>query len=53
MFEAFRRTAMSTTISEALDLSTALTDKDGGLVCTGAGVPVFFGFLGKAVKSVI
>lgn len=53
MFQALRRTAMSPVISEALDCSTGITDANGDLACSGMGIPLFIGGLGKAVKQVI
>lgn len=53
MFEAFKRTAMSTIISETLDLATGITDKDGGLACAGIGLPIFIGSLSKSVKVIL
>ena len=53
MFEAFRRTAMSTIISEVLDMATGITDKYGGIACSGMGIPAFVGCLGKAVQAII
>lgn len=53
MFQAVVRTAMSTTISEALDTATSLTTKDGDLACSGMGIPAFIGCFGKAVQAMI
>jgi N-methylhydantoinase B len=53
MFAAFRRTAMSAIIYEVLDMGTAITDADGSLASSGAGIPAFVGVLDKAVKRVI
>lgn len=53
MFDAFRRTAMSTIISEVFDMSTGITDKDGNLASAGMGIPAFAGCLGIAVKTLI
>jgi N-methylhydantoinase B len=53
MFSAMRRTAMSAIIYEVLDMGTAITDKDGELASSGAGIPVFVGTLDKAVKRII
>src|ERR671933_136922 len=53
MFAAFRKTAMSAIIYEVLDMSTAITDGDGNLASSGAGIPAFVGVLDKAVKRVI
>jgi len=53
MFAAFRKTAMSAIIYEVLDLGTAITDAEGNLASSGAGIPAFVGVLDKAVKRVI
>jgi N-methylhydantoinase B len=53
MFAAFRKTAMSAIIYEVLDMGTAITDADGNLASSGAGIPAFVGVLDKAVKRII
>jgi N-methylhydantoinase B len=53
MFAAFRKTAMSAIIYEVLDMGTGITDGDGNLASSGAGIPAFVGVLDKAVKRVI
>jgi N-methylhydantoinase B len=53
MFAAFRRTAMSAIIYEVLDMGTAITDSEGDLASSGAGIPAFVGVLDKAVKRII
>jgi N-methylhydantoinase B len=53
MFAAFRKTAMSAIIYEVLDMGTAITDPDGNLAASGAGIPAFVGVLDKAVKRII
>ena len=53
MFAALRRTAMSAIIYEVLDMGTGITDKDGELAGSGAGIPAFVGVLDKTVKKVI
>jgi N-methylhydantoinase B len=53
MFAAFRKTAMSAIIYEVLDMGTAVTDGDGNLASSGAGIPAFVGVLDKAVKRII
>lgn len=53
MFAALRHTAMSAIIYEVLDMGTGITDKDGELAGSGAGIPAFVGVLDKAVKRVI
>ncbi|NIN64803.1 MAG: hydantoinase B/oxoprolinase family protein, partial [Anaerolineae bacterium] len=53
MFAALRRTAMSAIIYEVLDMGTGITDKNGELAGSGAGIPAFVGVLDKAVKRVL
>jgi N-methylhydantoinase B len=53
MFAAFRKTAMSAIIYEVLDMGTAITDGEGNLASSGAGIPAFVGVLDKAVKKII
>jgi N-methylhydantoinase B len=53
MFAAFRKTAMSAIIYEVLDMGTGITDAEGNLASSGAGIPAFIGVLDKAVKRVI
>jgi N-methylhydantoinase B len=53
MFAAMRKTAMSAIIYEVLDMGTAITDADGNLAASGAGIPAFIGVLDKAVKRVL
>jgi N-methylhydantoinase B len=53
MFATLRRTAMSAIIYEVLDMGTAVTDADGELASSGAGIPSFVGVLDKAVKRII
>jgi N-methylhydantoinase B len=53
MFAAFRKTAMSAIIYEVLDMGTAVTDADGRLASSGAGIPAFVGVLDKAVQRII
>ncbi|HSH21986.1 MAG TPA: hydantoinase B/oxoprolinase family protein [Candidatus Caenarcaniphilales bacterium] len=53
MFAAFRKTAMSAIIYEVLDMGTAVTDAEGELASSGAGIPAFVGVLDKAVKRII
>jgi N-methylhydantoinase B len=53
MFSAMRKTAMSAIIYEVLDLGTAVTDRDGELAASGAGIPAFVGTLDKAVKRIL
>jgi N-methylhydantoinase B len=53
MFAAFRKTAMSAIIYEVLDMGTGITDADGNLASSGAGIPAFVGVLDKAVKRIL
>src|SRR4051795_6139447 len=53
MFAAFRKTAMSAIIYEVLDMGTGITDAEGNLASSGAGIPAFVGVLDKAVKRII
>src|SRR5205814_10238154 len=53
MFAAFRKTAMSAIIYEVLDMGTSITDGEGNLASSGAGIPAFVGVLDKAVKRII
>ena len=51
MFAAMRKTAMSAIIYEVLDMGTAITDGDGNLASSGAGIPAFVGVLDKARQA--
>jgi N-methylhydantoinase B len=53
MFAAMRRTAMSAIIYEVLDMGTGVTDADGRLASSGAGIPAFVGVLDKAVRRIL
>ena len=53
MFAAFRKTAMSAIIYEVLDMGTGITDAEGNLASSGAGIPAFVGVLDKAVMRII
>ena len=53
MFEVLRKTAMSPIIYEVLDVGTGITDADGALVSSGAGIPSFVGVLDKSVKFIL
>jgi N-methylhydantoinase B len=53
MFAAMRRTAMSAIIYEVLDMGTGVTDAQGRLASSGAGIPAFVGVLDKAVQRVL
>jgi N-methylhydantoinase B len=53
MFAALRKTAMSAIIYEVLDMGTGITDADGNLASSGAGIPSFVGVLDKAVRRIL
>jgi N-methylhydantoinase B len=53
MFAVLRKTAMSAIIYEVLDMGTGLTDGEGNLASSGAGIPSFVGVLDKAVKRIV
>jgi N-methylhydantoinase B len=53
MFAVLRKTSMSPIIYEVLDVGTGITDRDGNLVSSGAGIPTFIGVLDKAVKRIL
>src|SRR5688572_7557937 len=53
MFAVLQKTAMSPIIYEVLDVGTGLTDRDGELLSSGAGIPTFVGVLDKAVKRIV
>jgi N-methylhydantoinase B len=53
MFAALRKTAMSAIIYEVLDAGTGITDAQGNLASSGAGIPGFVGVLDKAVKRIV
>ena len=53
MFAAMRKTAMSSIIYEVLDMGTGITDADGRIASSGAGIPAFVGVLDKSVKYIL
>jgi N-methylhydantoinase B len=53
MFAVLKKTAMSPIIYEVLDVGTGVTDRNGDLVSSGAGIPTFIGVLDKAVKRIL
>lgn len=53
MFAAMRKTAMSSIIYEVLDMGTGITDAQGRLASSGAGIPGFIGVLDKSVKVLL
>ena len=53
MFAAMRKTAMSSIIYEVLDMGTGITDPDGRIASSGAGIPAFIGVLDKSVQFIL
>lgn len=53
MFAAMRKTAMSSIIYEVLDMGTGITDAQGRLASSGAGIPAFIGVLDKSVQVLL
>jgi len=53
MFEAMRKTAMSSIIYEVLDMGTGITDAEGRIASSGAGIPAFIGVLDKSVRVLL
>ncbi|TFY89070.1 hydantoinase B/oxoprolinase family protein [Pseudomonas kairouanensis] len=53
MFSAMRNAAMSPVIYEVLDMGTGITDAQGEIASSGAGIPAFVGVLDKAVKKIL
>ena len=53
MFVAMRKTAMSSIIYEVLDFGTAVTDTNGNIAASGAGIPAFIAMCDKAAQAVI
>ena len=53
MFAAMRKTAMSSIIYEVLDMGTGITDAQGRIASSGAGIPAFIGVLDKAVQVLL
>lgn len=53
MFAAMRKTAMSSVIYEVLDLGTGITDAEGRIASSGAGIPSFIGVLDKSVQFIL
>jgi len=52
MFAAMRKTAMSSIIYEVLDMGTGITDAEGRIASSGAGIPAFVGVLDKSVQFI-
>jgi N-methylhydantoinase B len=48
-----RKTAMSSVIYEVLDLGTGITDAEGRIASSGAGIPSFIGVLDKSVQFIL
>lgn len=53
MFAAMRKTAMSSIIYEVLDMGTGITDAEGRIASSGAGIPAFIGVLDKSVHVIL
>lgn len=53
MFVILKRASMSPIIYEVLDVGTGITDADGEMVSSGAGIPGFVGVLDKSVKHLL
>tara|TARA_B100000767_G_scaffold171997_1_gene160952 strand:+ start:7667 stop:9319 length:1653 start_codon:yes stop_codon:yes gene_type:complete len=53
MFAAMRKTAMSSIIYEVLDMGTGITDAEGRIASSGAGIPAFVGVLDKGVQFIL
>jgi N-methylhydantoinase B len=53
MFAACRKTVMRAIIYGVLDMGTGITDGEGNLASSGAGIPAFVGVLDKAVQRII
>ena len=53
MFAAMRKTAMSSIIYEVLDMGTGITDGEGKMASSGAGIPAFIGVLDKSVQFIL
>lgn len=53
MFAAMRKTAMSSIIYEVLDMGTGITDAQGRIASSGAGIPAFIGVLDKSVQVIL
>ena len=53
MFAAMRKTAMSSIIYEVLDMGTGITDAEGRIASSGAGIPAFVGVLDKSVRFIL
>ncbi len=53
MFAAMRKTAMSSIIYEVLDMGTGITDAEGRIASSGAGIPAFVGVLDKSVQVML
>ena len=53
MFATMRKTAVSSIIYEVLDFGVAITDRNGFLASSGAGIPSFVGMLDYGVRAII
>jgi len=53
MFAAMGKTAMSSIIYEVLDMGSGITDAEGRIASSGAGIPAFIGVLDKSVQFIL
>lgn len=53
MFAAMRKTAMSSIIYEVLDMGTGITNAEGKIASSGAGIPAFIGVLDKSIQFIV
>lgn len=53
MFATMRKTAMNSIIYEVLDFGVAISDHEGKLASSGAGIPAFIGMLDHGIQSVV
>lgn len=53
MFATMRKTAVSSIIYEVLDFGVAITDRNGFLASSGAGIPAFVGMLDHGVRAIV
>jgi len=53
IFAVLKRTATSPIIYEVLDCGTGITDAEGRVASSGAGIPTFVGALDKAVMHIL
>jgi N-methylhydantoinase B len=53
MFAIMRKRAVSSIIYEQLDFGVAVTDREGYLASSGAGIPAFVGMLDHGVRAIV